>query len=211
MSLRLGELYVPPSWELFLILCAAPVIGVATLFQFGLYRLVTRYHRRAGRPSDPGRGGRFGRCCGRSLVLLSGVQAGEVADFSGVQVVPRSVFILYPILGTAFVWGTRQAAGWLLKSGGIELPDARARESQERADLRRRRRPACSCSKPCAAPPPTFPSVSWTRARRCGARRSPASRSIAPSAWPGSSQRHDVERGAAGHAQGPAPASGRRR
>ena len=32
-----------PSWELFLILCAAPVIGVATFFQFGLYRLVTRY------------------------------------------------------------------------------------------------------------------------------------------------------------------------
>jgi FlaA1/EpsC-like NDP-sugar epimerase len=55
------------------------------------------------------------------VVLLSGVQAGEVG-FSGVQVVPRSVFILYPILGTAFVWGTRRAAGRLLQSGGIELP-----------------------------------------------------------------------------------------
>jgi len=40
MSLRLGEPYVPPSAELFLIFCAAPAIGVATFFQLGLYRLV---------------------------------------------------------------------------------------------------------------------------------------------------------------------------
>ena len=120
MSLRLGELYVPPSWELFLILCTAPVIGLATLIQFGLYRVVTRYMG--------GRGGLLilvavvvSAVLWAFVVLLSGVQAGEVG-FSGVQVVPRSVFILYPILGTAFVWGTRRAAGRLLQSGGIELP-----------------------------------------------------------------------------------------
>jgi FlaA1/EpsC-like NDP-sugar epimerase len=120
MSLRLGELYVPPSWGLFLILCTAPVIGLATLIQFGLYRVVTRYMG--------GRGGLLilvavvvSAVLWAFVVLLSGVQAGEVG-FSGVQVVPRSVFILYPILGTAFVWGTRRAAGRLLQSGGIELP-----------------------------------------------------------------------------------------
>jgi len=43
MSFRLGELYVTPSWELFFLFCAAPTIGVATFFQLGLYRLVTRY------------------------------------------------------------------------------------------------------------------------------------------------------------------------
>ena len=125
MSLRLGELYVPPSWGLFLILCTAPVVGLATLIQFGLYRVVTRYMG--------GRGGLLilvavvvSALLWAFVVLLSGVQAGEVA-FSGVQVVPRSVFILYPILGTAFVWGTRRAAGRLLQSGGIELP-VRVRE-----------------------------------------------------------------------------------
>ena len=120
MSLRLGELYVAPSWELFLILCAAPLIGVATLFQFGLYRLVTRY--------IGGRGGflilfavAVSALLWAFLVLLSGVQAGW-ANASSVQVVPRSVFILYPILGAALVWGTRRSAGWLLKTSGIEFP-----------------------------------------------------------------------------------------
>ncbi len=125
MSLRLGELYVAPSRGLLLILCAAPVIGVATLFQLGLYRLVTRF--------IGGRGGflilfavAVSALLWAFLVLLSGVQSAG-ADISSVQVVPRSVFILYPILGAALVWGTRQAAGWLLKSGGIEVP-ARLRE-----------------------------------------------------------------------------------
>jgi FlaA1/EpsC-like NDP-sugar epimerase len=119
MSLRLGELYVPPSWGLFFILCAAPAIGVATLAQFGLYRLVTRYI---------GGRGRFlilfavavSALLWAFMVLLSGVQAGG-ANASGVQIVPRSIFILYPILGAAFVWGTRRAAGWLLKTSGIEF------------------------------------------------------------------------------------------
>jgi FlaA1/EpsC-like NDP-sugar epimerase len=120
MSLRLGELYVAPSRGLLLILCAAPVIGVATLFQLGLYRLVTRF--------IGGRGGflilfavAVSALLWAFLVLLSGVQSAG-AEISSVQVVPRSVFILYPILGAALVWGTRQAAGWLLKSGGIEVP-----------------------------------------------------------------------------------------
>jgi hypothetical protein len=43
MSLRLGEAYVQPSRELLFIFLAAPTIGVATFFQLGLYRLVTRY------------------------------------------------------------------------------------------------------------------------------------------------------------------------
>ena len=43
MSLRLGELYVATSWQSVLIFWAAPVVGVATFFQLGLYRLVTRY------------------------------------------------------------------------------------------------------------------------------------------------------------------------
>jgi FlaA1/EpsC-like NDP-sugar epimerase len=120
MSLRLGEPYVAPSWELTFIFGAAPVIGVATFFQLGLYRLVTRYIGM--------RGGvlimvavALSTLLWALLVLLSGVQATG-ASSSGVQVVPRSVIVLYPLLGAAFVWGTRQAAGWLLGSAGVEIP-----------------------------------------------------------------------------------------
>jgi hypothetical protein len=42
-SLRLGEPFAPATLELFLICLAAPLISVATFFQLGLYRLVTRY------------------------------------------------------------------------------------------------------------------------------------------------------------------------
>lgn len=43
MSLRLGEFFVPQSWTLFVVLGAAPFIGVATFFQLHVYRIVTRF------------------------------------------------------------------------------------------------------------------------------------------------------------------------
>jgi FlaA1/EpsC-like NDP-sugar epimerase len=110
MSLRLGELYLAPTWQLFLIFCVAPVIGVATFFQLGLYRLVTRYIGGQGAVLIP------------VAVGLSALFWALAVLLSGVSGVPRSVVILYPILGTLFVWGSRQGAGWLLKSAGIDLP-----------------------------------------------------------------------------------------
>jgi FlaA1/EpsC-like NDP-sugar epimerase len=60
------------------------------------------------------------------LVLLSGIQVSGIqvsgVHIPGVVAVPRSAVIVYPIFGAAFVWGTRQVAGWLLKRAGIELP-----------------------------------------------------------------------------------------
>ena len=130
MSFRLGELYVAPSRELFLLFCAAPTIGVATFFQLGLYRLVTRYIGGQGAVLIPVAVG-LSALVWALLVLLSGVQASgaQVAGqrVPGILVVPRSVVILYPILGSIFVWGTRQAAGLLLKSIGVEIP-VRVRE-----------------------------------------------------------------------------------
>ncbi|HJU33136.1 MAG TPA: nucleoside-diphosphate sugar epimerase/dehydratase [Hyphomicrobiaceae bacterium] len=123
MSVRLGEPYVPPSPKLFLILCAAPAIGVATFFQLGLYRLVTRYISGQGAVLVP-----VAVCLSALiwvlLLVLSGVQSVvvESVDARNVLVVPRSVVMLYPILGSAFVWGTRQIAGLLLKGIGVELP-----------------------------------------------------------------------------------------
>ena len=132
MSFRLGELYVTPSWELFLLFCAAPTIGVATFFQLGLYRLVTRYIGGQGAVLIPVAVG-LSALIWAFVVLLSGVQAsGSGAQVAaqhvpGILVVPRSVVILYPILGSLFVWGTRQAGGLMLKSIGIEIP-TRVRE-----------------------------------------------------------------------------------
>ena len=128
MSARLGELYVAPSWGLFLVFCAAPAIGVATFFQLGLYRLVTRYISGQGAVLIPVAVG-LSALVWALLVLLSGVQTSgaQLPGGQSVLVVPRSVVILYPILGSAFVWGTRQVASFLLRSVGVELP-VRARE-----------------------------------------------------------------------------------
>ena len=119
MSLRLGELYVAPTWPLTAIFCAAPVIGVATFFYLGLYRLVTRFI-----------GGQ-----GAMLIVvavgLSTLVWSLVLLLSGITGVPRSVVVTYPILGGAFVLATRQAAGWVLKRAGIE------RTASERASVKR--------------------------------------------------------------------------
>jgi FlaA1/EpsC-like NDP-sugar epimerase len=121
MSLRLGEFYLAPTWPLTLIFWAAPVIGVATFFHFGLYRLVTRFM-----------GGE-----GAALILVAvGFSAliwSLAVLLSGVAGVPRSVIVTYPILAAAFVWATRQAGGWLLKRAGanFERPSA-ARETAKR-------------------------------------------------------------------------------
>ncbi len=124
MSLRLGGPYVPPSIELLTVLLAAPTIGVATFFQLGLYRLVTRYIGGQGALLIPVAVG-LSALLWALLVLLSGIQGSGMqisgTRIPGVLVVPRSVVIFYPILGAAFVWGTRQVAGWLLKRAGIEI------------------------------------------------------------------------------------------
>ncbi len=109
-ALRFGEFYVPPTPELFFVMCAAPLIGVATFFQLGIYRLVTRY-------------------IGGNVIMLMPVAVGLSTLFwalivllSGVSGVPRSAVILYPILATAGIWGSRWLAGLLLTHAHVELP-----------------------------------------------------------------------------------------
>jgi UDP-N-acetylglucosamine 4,6-dehydratase len=125
LSLRLGALYVPSSWPVFWVLLAAPVIGVATFFQLGLYRLVTRFIGSQGAVLIPIAVGLSGLLWAL-LVLLSGIQTSDVQIVAernaGVRIVPRSVIIFYPVLGAIFIWGTRQVAGWMLRTVGIELP-----------------------------------------------------------------------------------------
>jgi FlaA1/EpsC-like NDP-sugar epimerase len=117
MSARLGELFMPSSFEMLLVLGAAPVIGVATFFQLRVYRLVTRFI-----------GGR-GLLLTASAVGLSALYWALLVLLSGIQGVPRTVLLLYPALASALIWGSRQAAAALLNGAGVELPtDGREQE-----------------------------------------------------------------------------------
>jgi FlaA1/EpsC-like NDP-sugar epimerase len=110
MSVRLGEFFFPPTWDLFIVLGAAPCIGVATFFQLRVYRMVTRFI------------GGQGAVLTTAAVSLSGLYWGLLVYLSGVYSVPRSVVLFYPVLATAFIWGSRQAAASFLGRAGIELP-----------------------------------------------------------------------------------------
>jgi FlaA1/EpsC-like NDP-sugar epimerase len=115
MSVRLGDVFFPESWGLFVVLGAAPCIGVATFFQMDVYRLVTRFI-----------GGR-GVALTAAAVGLSGLYWGLLVYLSGVYSVPRSVVLFYPVLATAFIWGSRQAAASFLRNAGVDVP-ARSQE-----------------------------------------------------------------------------------
>ena len=84
LSFRLGELFVPPNWQMFLVLIAAPFIGIATFFQMRVYRMVTRFI------------GTRGITLTAVAVGLSALYWGVLVYFSGVYSVPRSVVVLYP-------------------------------------------------------------------------------------------------------------------
>jgi FlaA1/EpsC-like NDP-sugar epimerase len=110
ISARLGEVFFPSTWDLFAVLGAAPCIGVATFFQLDVYRLVTRYI------------GVRGAALTAAAVGLSGLYWGLLVHLSGVYSVPRSVVLLYPVLATALIWGSRQAAATFLRGTGVQVP-----------------------------------------------------------------------------------------
>jgi FlaA1/EpsC-like NDP-sugar epimerase len=119
MSMRLGEPFFPQSWDLFVVLGAAPCIGIATFFQLDVYRMVTRFI-----------GGR-GAALTAGAVGLSGLYWGLLVHLSGVYSVPRSVVLFYPVLGTALIWSSRQVAASFLRGAGAEV-SARAQEHARR-------------------------------------------------------------------------------
>src|SRR5262245_8907911 len=114
MSLRLGEVFVPPSAGVFAVLTAAPLIGVATCFQLGVYRMVTRFI------------GARGFTLVAGAVGLSALYWSLLLYLSGIYSIPRSVIILYPVLATVLIWLSRQAATSLLRRGGVEIPSQAA-------------------------------------------------------------------------------------
>jgi FlaA1/EpsC-like NDP-sugar epimerase len=121
MAVRYGALYIPPTWRHLLLLCAAPVIAVAVFFRLGLYRVVTRYFSL------------------ETILLIfsasgiAGLLWALAVLLSGLSGVPRSVVLIYPLIGALLVWGMRATAQILL---GHKESDSR-RPARQARDVKR--------------------------------------------------------------------------
>lgn len=110
VSVRLGEPFKPWNLEVAVLCFAAPVIGVATFFWAGLYRLVTRF---------------IGSRGVTQIFLSSGLAVliwATLLFVSGAVGIPRSIIVPFALLSGLLVAGTRQLTATLLKSSGIRVP-----------------------------------------------------------------------------------------
>jgi FlaA1/EpsC-like NDP-sugar epimerase len=109
-SLRLNVLYLPNDQQTWAVFLAAPIIGVATFYVRGLYRLVTRYigQEAATRVYVSVA---LGVLIWVLLILLAGVVG-----------VPRSVIIIYGLFAAAFIRLSRHFAGWVLDAMPYATP-----------------------------------------------------------------------------------------
>ena len=114
-SLRLDELYVPTYDQLWIFL-AAPLIAIPVFIRCGLYRAIIRYI-----------GFKALWAVARAVTLYSLIWASFVL-LSGVQGVPRSVYILNLLLVVLFAGGSRMAARWLF----LPHRDNRGRRNRSR-------------------------------------------------------------------------------
>ncbi len=111
ISLRYGEYYAPDNWGATLLMIAGPLITVGVFGWIGLYRLVTRYISYRG-----------------TLQIFAGVATSVMmwsllVFMSGQLGVPRSSILLYGFVAAALIALSRQAAGMILKSAGIAVPN----------------------------------------------------------------------------------------
>lgn len=112
LSLRYGVLFTPPNLQALLLLVAGPVMSVATLWHFGIYRLVTRFigHR-----------GNTQILAGVALsVLLWALALFMIGQYG----IPRTVIISYGVFGATAIIGCRTLIKLVLESVGINFPSA---------------------------------------------------------------------------------------
>ncbi|MDE2131986.1 MAG: polysaccharide biosynthesis protein [Betaproteobacteria bacterium] len=103
-ALRLGEWFLPNRAQLLLML-AAPAIAVPVFMRFGLYRSIIRYL---------GEQALWTVVKAMSLATLLWALLAFMTQMTGLQGVPRSVPLLYGLIGMAGVGGARFLARWLL-------------------------------------------------------------------------------------------------
>ena len=108
-SWRYGGVFVPPSWYLAVVMGIGPVLSCAAFFHLGIYRMVTRYmDARAIRAIVIG--------------MLSSTLAWAMIAFLLQPIgFPRASLVVYPLLGIAAIWFSRQAFGWALRRAGVEV------------------------------------------------------------------------------------------
>lgn len=103
-ALRYDNWAMPRTFDQWMVIVSAPIIAIPVFVRLGLYRAVVRYL--------PER---------TILTILQAMLLATVAwvvvvflsEMSGRGVVPRSVPILYLLLGTLFIAGSRFAAKWV--------------------------------------------------------------------------------------------------
>jgi FlaA1/EpsC-like NDP-sugar epimerase len=104
-SLRLSQFYVPETWQIFLLMLAAPVVGVLVFYWRGLYKLVTRFI------------GPEGTTQIYTAVIIAAVLWALIVLMSGIKGQPRSVVVIYALIAAGLIRLSRQwAASLLLKA-----------------------------------------------------------------------------------------------
>ena len=101
-TLRLSRLYVPPSLDKWLLLIAAPLIGVAVFYMRGLYKLVTRFI------------GPEGTTRIYIAVIIAALLWAVVVLMMAVKDHPRSVIVIYALIAALLIRLSRQWAGAML-------------------------------------------------------------------------------------------------
>lgn len=101
-SLRLSELYVPETWQIFLLMLAAPIVGVLVFYWRGLYKLVTRFI------------GPEGTTQIYTAVIIAAVLWALIVLMSGIKGNPRSVVVIYALIAAGLIRLSRQWAGAML-------------------------------------------------------------------------------------------------
>lgn len=109
-SLRLSTLYWPPDGTIIYWLLLAPIIGIATFYARGLYRLVTRYI------------GQEAATRVYITITMAVLFWALVLLMVGNTGVPRSVVIIYGLLAAGLIRLSRHFAGWVLKAAPYATP-----------------------------------------------------------------------------------------
>lgn len=110
LSVRYQTLWVPPSLGSATLMVAGPLITIATLWHFGIYRLVTRFI------------GYYGIVQICLAVGLSVLTWSLLVFMGGQYGIPRSVIAGYAVGGVLCVLATRWLIKLLLESAGIRFP-----------------------------------------------------------------------------------------
>ncbi len=107
-TLRLSHLYVPPSLDKWVLLIAAPLIGVGVFYMRGLYKLVTRFI------------GPEGTTRIYVAVVIAALLWAVMVLMMAVKDHPRSVIVIYALIAALLTRLSRQWAGALLLRGAPE-------------------------------------------------------------------------------------------